>query len=99
MFTISAKNQAKLPCKIVGSYSRIFTVWGIFDDYSEKGLVKPVKRVKIAHSFLVFVKSVPCYHFKLAYVVLQMAAKNFSKTTSKNREIVRFNWSLLIESF
>ena len=35
----------------------------------------PVKRVKIAHSFLVCVRSVPRYHYKLAYVILQMAVK------------------------
>ena len=42
-----------------------------------KGPVKLIKRVKIAHSFSVFIKSVPHYHFKLAYVVLQMAVKEF----------------------
>ena len=42
------------------------------------------------------VKSVLMYHIKLAFVVLH---KNFSKTTSKNGEIGRFNLSLLIESF
>ena len=52
--------------------------------------MKLIKRVKIAHSFLVCAKSVPRYHFKLAYVVLQMAAKNFSKSTSKNGEIGHF---------
>ena len=31
-----------------------------------KGPVKLIKRVKIAHLFLVCVKSVPRYHFKLA---------------------------------
>ena len=36
-----------------------------------KGPVKLIKWVKIAHT--VGVKSVPRYHFKLAYVVLQMA--------------------------
>ena len=35
-----------------------------------KGPVRLIKRVKIAHSFLVCVKSVPLYQFKLAYVVL-----------------------------
>ena len=45
-----------------------------------KGPVKLIKRVKIAHSFLVCVKSVPRYHFKLAHVVLQVAVK---KPTSK----------------
>ena len=43
-----------------------------------KGPVKLMQRVKIAHSFLtVCVKSVPRYHFKLAYVILQMAFKEF----------------------
>ena len=45
-----------------------------------KGPVKLIKRVKIAHSFLVCVKSVPRYHFKLAYVILQMAVKEFFET-------------------
>ena len=36
----------------------------------EKGPVKLIKWVKIAHSFLHTVKSVPHYHFKLAYVIL-----------------------------
>ena len=35
----------------------------------------------------------------LAYVVLQMAVKEFSKPTSKNGNIGRFNRSLLRESF
>ena len=55
--------------------------------------------VKIAHSFLVCVKFVPLYYFKLAYVVLHMTVKEFFKPTSKNGEIGRFNRSLLIESF
>ena len=37
-------------------------------------------RAKIAPSFLVCVKSVPRYHFKFAYVVLQMAVKEFFET-------------------
>ena len=47
---------------------------------SSKGPVKLIKRVKIAHSLFIFtvcVKSVPRYHFKLAYVVLQIAVKEF----------------------
>ena len=45
-----------------------------------KGPVKLIKWVKIAQSFLVCIKSVPCYHFKLAYVILQMAVKEFFET-------------------
>ena len=45
-----------------------------------KGPVKLIKRVKIAHSFLQCTKSVPRYHFKLAYVILQMAVEEFFKT-------------------
>ena len=37
-----------------------------------KGPVKPIQRVKMAHSFLVCVSSVPLYHFKLAYEVLHL---------------------------
>ena len=65
-----------------------------------KGPVKLIKQVKIAHSFLpVCLKSVPRYHFKLDYAVLQMAVKEFSKTTSKNGEIGHFNRSLHTEPF
>ena len=39
-----------------------------------------MQQVKIAHSFLQCVKSVPRYHFKLTYVVLQMAVKEFFET-------------------
>ena len=49
--------------------------------------------------FTVCVTSIPRYHFKLAYVVLNIAVKSFSKPTSKNGEMGRFNPSLLIESF
>ena len=45
-----------------------------------EGLVKLIKRVKIAHLFLQCAKSVPCYHFKLVYVILQMAVKEFFDT-------------------
>ena len=63
-----------------------------------KGPVKLMQRVKITHSFLVCVESVPLHYFKLVYVVLHMAARNFSKHTSIN-ETGCFNWSLLTESF
>ena len=39
----------------------------------------------------VCVKSVPLYHFKLAYVVLHVAVKKLSKPTFNNGEIGRFN--------
>ena len=43
--------------------------------------IKLTKRMKIAHSFFtVCVRSVPHYHFKLAYVILQMAVKEFFET-------------------
>ena len=45
-----------------------------------KGPVELIKQVKIAHSFLVCVKSVPGYHFKLACVILQMVVKEFFET-------------------
>ena len=48
---------------------------------SQKGSVKLMQRVKIVHSFFtVCIKSVPRYHFKLAFVVLQMAVKEFFET-------------------
>ena len=37
--------------------------------------------------FTVCVKSVPLYHFKLAYVVLHMAVKEFFETCLQNGEI------------
>ena len=49
--------------------------------------------------FTVCVKSVPLYHFKLGYVALHLAVKEFSKPTYTNGEIGRFNRSLLMESF
>ena len=49
--------------------------------------------------FTVCVKSVPLYHFKLAYVVLHIAVKEFFKTISNNGEIGGFIQSLLTESF
>ena len=41
--------------------------------------------------FTICVKSVPLYHFKLAYAVPRMAVKEFFETISTNREIGRFN--------
>ena len=67
---------------------------------NEKGPVKLIKRVKIAHSllqfasnqFYVIILSLPMWFFK-------WLSMNFSKTSSNKREIGRFNRSLLIESF
>ena len=42
-------------------------------------------------NFTICVKSAPLYHFKFGYVVLHMAVKDFSKPTSENGEIGRFN--------
>ena len=42
-----------------------------------KGPVKLMQQVKTAHLFFTIrVKSVPRYHFRLAYVLLQMAIKD-----------------------
>ena len=46
----------------------------------DKGPVKLLQLVKIAHSFLQCIKSVPGYHFKLVYVVLHIAVKEFFET-------------------
>ena len=46
--------------------------------------------------FTVCIKSVPLYHFKLACVALHTAVKVFSKPTSKNGEIGRFNRYIFI---
>ena len=68
---------------------------------AEKGPVKLMQRVKIARSFLQSVSNQfhVGYHVKLAYVILQMAVKEFLKPTSKNGEIGCFNRSLLMEAF
>ena len=65
-----------------------------------QGPVKLIKQVKIAHSFLLFVPN------QLHVVILSLPmqfykwlSKNFSKTTSTNGEIGRFNRSLLTDSF
>ena len=71
------------------SFAGIHEILKVIWLFEHKGLVKLIKRVKIAHSFLVCVRSVPHYHFKLAYVILQMIVKEFSKPTSKNGEIGR----------
>ena len=41
--------------------------------------------------FTVCVKSVSFHHFKLAYVVLHTAVKEFLETSAKNVEIGHFN--------
>ena len=49
--------------------------------------------------FTAYVKSVPLYHFKLAYVVIHMAvwlSKNFLIPIFKNVEMVHFHRSQLI---
>ena len=48
--------------------------------FAYKGPVKLIQRVKIAHSFLVCVESVPHYDFKLVYVSLHMAIKKFFRS-------------------
>ena len=56
--------------------------------YSRKGPVKLIKRGEnSSFIFTVCVRSVPHYHFKLAYVILQIAVKNFSKPTSNNGDM------------
>ena len=68
--------------------------------FVDKGPVKLMHQVKIAHSFLQFVSN----RFHVIILSLTMLfyislSKNFSKSTSKNEEIGRFNRSLLIKSF
>ena len=58
----------------------------------DKGPVKLIKRVKnSSFIFTLGVRSVPHYHFKLAYVILQMAVKKFSKLTFKKGDMGHFN--------
>ena len=68
--TMCPKEQQTSDNLIVKDYCFIIEIF-------DKGSVKLIKRVEIAYSFLVCVKSVPRYHFKLAYVILQMAVKEF----------------------
>ena len=54
--------------------------------------------------FTICIKSIEPYYFKLAYVVLHVAIKQFFHAhththTSKNGEVSRFTRSLLMESF
>ena len=46
----------------------------------QKGPVKLMQQVIIAHIFTVCVRSVPLYLFKLAYVVLHLDVKQFFET-------------------
>ena len=65
-----------------------------------KGPVKLIKRVKIAHSFLQSVSDQ--FHviiLNLSGSFYKWLSKKFSKPTSKDEEIGRFNRSLLKESF
>ena len=48
--------------------------------------VKLIQQVKIAHSVSQYVSNLFIYHFKLAYVVLHTAVKEFWKPASKNGE-------------
>ena len=73
--------------------NNLFEKW----QFVPKGPVKLIQQIKTAHSFLQLVSNLfHFYHFKLAYVVLHIAAL---KPISKNGEIGCFNQSLLIESF
>ena len=68
-------------CELIWSSFKTLVVNG---QLKSKGPVKLIQQVKIAHSFFtVYVKSVPLYYFKLAYVVLHMAVKEFFETHFK----------------
>ena len=69
--------------QVIGSPNK-YTFIDVGD--SVKGSVKLIQRVKVAHSFLVCVKSVPLYHFKLACVVLHIAVKEFFEIFRGNFE-------------
>ena len=74
--------------------------WGAMNrQWINKGPVKLMQRMKIAHSFLQSESNL--FHFIILTLPMWFyiwLSKNFSKT-SKNGEIGCFNWSLLIESF
>ena len=79
-------------CGYTGHFHSQFSkIKAWLQDMPTRGPVKLIQRVKIGHSFLVSVKSVPLYHFKLAYVVLHMAVKEFFKPTHKKGKIGPFN--------
>ena len=61
---------------------------------NQKEPEKLMQQVKIAHSFLESVSN----QFHVIILSLPLS-KNFSKLISKNGEISRFDWSLLMESF
>ena len=98
-------SNKKLPlfCFLTQTFTSVLPVTSfdyMYRNEQRKRLLKLLQRVKIIYSFSQFVSNLfQIYHFKLAYVVLHMAVKNFSKPTSKNGEISRFNRSLLKESF
>ena len=57
----------------------------------DKGPVKLIQRVKIAHSFL---QSVNLFHFIVLSLPMELSiwlSENFSEHTSENGEIGRFN--------
>ena len=59
----------------------------------KSGQIKFGTRLRLSHDRHGLFKSVPLYPFKLTYVVVHMAVKEFSEPTSKNREVGRLNWS------
>ena len=83
--------------KILGHSARDVS----FDErIKTKGPLKLMQRVKIAHSFLQSVLNL--FHFIILSLPIWFyisLSKNFSKPTSKDREIGRFDRSLLMESF
>ena len=68
--------------------------------FFEKGSVKLMQRVKIAHSFLQSVSNLSLFIISsLPMEFYIWLSKKFLKLTSKNGAIGRFNQSLLIELF
>ena len=84
--TMCPKEQQTSDNRIIKDYCFIIEIL-------DEGPVKRTCKAGENSSFIftVRVRSVPRYHFKLAYVILQMLSKNFLKLISKNGDIGRFN--------
>ena len=84
----------------IGKFSRFLSnhtnlLSGGFENSNNKGPVKLILRVKIAHSFSQSVSNL--FHFIILSLYIWVS-KDSSEPTSKNGEIGRFNRSSLIEA-
>ena len=78
---ILLSNVSYLFLQVVPSRRFLLVLLALKIEENEKGPVKLIQQVKKSlFIFTVGVKSVPLYHFKLAYVVLHVAVKQFFET-------------------